>query len=474
MKLAGYVSLALVVVIAAFIAGAQWGHQPGGSVAPTQKVLYYSCPMHPAYHSTRPGDCPSCGMRLEPVYADGAGGPRGGSPLPAGAVQVSSERQQVIGVRLGVAERVSGTLTLRTTGRVAANENATYPLVSGVDARVREVRSPTTGTLVRKNEILASLYAPELLITAQGYLVALNTFQNVATQDPNQVAVARTNLQRSEESLRNLGVPEAQIEELRTKRQSSPTVLVASPVDGFILQRNILVGQRVDRGTELYRIADLRRVWIFADVYENQLPFIHSGMKAGITAAQQNRRYEATVSAAQPIFDEATRTMKVRLETDNPGFVLKPGMFVDVAFSIEMPATLTVPADAIVDTGLRRTLFVDRGNGFFEPRQVETGWRIGDQVEITKGLMAGERVVISGNFLLDSESRMKSAAMGIYNPETDPVCGMEVDRDAATSAGHSVTHNGSTYFFCSNDCKHKFQADPRTYTDGATAASAKR
>lgn len=464
MRTAGYLSLALVLVVVSFMAGARFGRQPAGPASQQQKALYYSCPMHPAYHSDRPGDCPSCGMRLEPVYADGAGRPApsaGGSQPPAGAVQVSSERQQAVGVRLGVAERVSGTRTLRTTGRVAANENATYPLVSGVDARVREVRSPTAGTLVRKNELLASLYAPELLTNAQGYLIALTAFERVATQDPSQTEVARRNLQRSEETLRNLGVSEGQIEELRTKRQSSPNITIASPVDGFILQRNVLVGQRVDRGTELYRIADLRRVWILADVYEHQLPFIRAGMTTGVTSAQQRRKYQATVSAAQPIFDETTRTMKVRLETDNQGFVLKPGMFVDVEFAIEVPAALVVPADAIVDTGLRKTLFVDRGNGFFEPRQVETGWRIGDQVEIAKGLMAGERIVISGTFLIDSESRMKTASQGIQGAVAkDPICGMDVDEKKASATGRTSDYKGATYYFCSDGCKKDFDKEP--------------
>jgi len=464
MKMARSIALIVVVAVVAFAGGSWWTGRTPGAAQQQQRALYYACPMHPQYKSDRAGDCPSCGMRLEPVYADGAGKPASGSngsPLPAGSVPINSERQQVVGVRLGVAEQVSGTRTLRTAGRIAADDNATYPLVSGVDARVSEVRSPTTGTLVRRNETLASLYAPELLITAQGYLIALNTFDRLATQDPNQIGVAKTNLQRAEDSLRNLGVSEAQIEELRAKRLSAPTITIASPVDGFILQRNILVGQRVDRGTELYRIADLRRVWILADVYENQLPFIHSGMKAGITASQQNRKYEAVVSAAQPIFDEATRTMKVRLETDNPGFALKPGMFVDVAFAIEMPASLAVPADAIVDTGLRKTLFVDRGNGFFEPRQVETGWRIGDRVEIKKGLMLGERIVISGTFLIDSESRMMSAAQRVLGTAAkDPICGMEVDQKRATAAGRTSEYKSATYYFCSDGCKKQFDAAP--------------
>jgi membrane fusion protein, copper/silver efflux system len=460
-----YASTVLVLIVASFVGGLMWARRGSPAASPVQqKAIYYACPMHPQYHSDRAGDCPSCGMRLEPVYADGAGAAApgsGGAGLPAGVIRVSSERQQAIGVRLGIAEKVSGTRTLRTTGRVAADENATYPLVSGVDARISDVRSPTVGTLVRKNELLASLYAPELLSLSQSFLIALNSAERQGTQDPNQIAAAKTNLQRAEEALRNLGVSEGQIEELRTKRQTTPAIRIASPVDGFILARNILVGQRVERGTELYRIADLRRVWILADVYENQLPFVRSGMTATITAAQQNRRYSATVSAAQPIFDEAARTMKVRLETDNDGFVLKPGMFVDVAFAIEMPATLAVPADAIVDTGLRKTLFVDRNNGFFEPRQIETGWRIGDQVEITKGLMAGERIVLSGTFLMDSESRMKAAAQGVFGVATkDPVCGMDVDHTRAEAAGRKSEYKGTVYYFCSDSCKKDFDKDP--------------
>ncbi len=150
-------------------------------------------------------------------------------------------------------------------------------------------------------------------------------------------------------------------------------------------------------------------MWILADVYRDQQPFIHRGASARITTAEASRTLSATVSQSEPIFDEATQTLKVRLEAANPKLALKPGMFVDVEFPVNLPTTLVVPADAIVDTGLRKTVFVDRGDGYFEPRLVETGWRIGDDVQVTKGLHAGERIVISGTFLVDSESRMKGA-----------------------------------------------------------------
>jgi len=180
-------------------------------------------------------------------------------------------------------------------------------------------------------------------------------------------------------------------------------------VDGFVLKRNVSPGLRFDRGFEFYRIADLNRVWILADVYRDQLPFIRRGASARISSTEVSRALTATVSASEPIFDEATLTLKVRLETANPNLALKPGMFVDVEFPVNLPPALVVPADAIVDSGLSKTVFVECGEGNFVPRVVETGWRIGGDVQVTKGITAGERIVISGTFLVDSESRMKAA-----------------------------------------------------------------
>ncbi len=454
MRIARHVSLVLLLLAASFVAGTRWAHR-GPGPSPQQAVVAYACPMHPQYRSDRPGDCPSCGMRLEAVdEGDGAGSPAAtdGTALPAGAVRVSPERQQTIGVRLGVVERVSGTRSLRTTGRVAPNENAVYPLVAGADGVVREVKGATTGSFVRKNEVLLSFFAPEFVNLQIQYLSGLDTLNRVTSAG---------GAERFGNNLRNLGVSEQQLAELQETRKLEQYVRVLSPVEGFVLERKAAVGLSCDRGFEFYRIADLRRVWILADVYEDQAPFIRAGSKARVTSQDRSRTLEATVSRAEPTFDEATRTLKVRLETDNPGFGLKPGMFVDVLFDIELPASLAVPPEAIVDSGLRKTVFVDRGGGYFEPRAVETGWRLSDQVEISKGLMVGERIVISGTFLMDSESRMKAASRGIFGPSsTDPMCGMEVDERRAAAASRTSVYEGRTYYFCADECKKRFDADP--------------
>jgi Cu(I)/Ag(I) efflux system membrane fusion protein len=250
-------------------------------------------------------------------------------------------------------------------------------------------------------------------------------------------------------------------------RELVQDIRVESPVDGFVLKRNVSPGLRFDRGFEFYRIADLDRVWILADVYRDQLPFIRRGGAVRIITADGGRVLPATVSPSEPTFDEVTQTLKVRVEAANPRWALKPGMFVDVDFPVDLPPALTVPADAIVDSGLRKTVFVETGNGYFEPRAVETGRRMGNDFEVTKGLTPGERIVIDGTFFIDSESRMKAPAREAATAKViDPVCGMQID--PADAAG-SAAHGGHVFHFCSEHCKRRFEADPSRYAKPVVA-----
>lgn len=461
----------LIVVVAAValasFAGGWWMHRPVSNRETVRATAAYACPMHPQYRSDRPADCPACGMRLEPSDHEGSAATADdGTTLPPGTVRVTPERQQVVGVRLGTARRVTGTRALRTTGRVAPNENAVYPLLAGAEGWIREVRGATTGSLVRRHEVLATFYSPECVTAQQSFYSGLDTLArtpNEAVQAFNHQRVIE-GIDRYANTLRNLGVSEAQLATMRTHRELVQDIHIVSPVDGFVLQRGAAAGLRFDRGFEFFRIADLRHVWILADVYENQLPFIRAGSAARVTSRDQNRQFEATVSRAEPLFDEATRTMKVRLDAANPGSRLKPGMFVDVEFAIEPPPSLAVPPDAVVDSGVRKIVFVHRGDGYFEPRRIETGWRLGEEIEVVKGLMEGEEIVISGTFLIDSESRMKAAAMGVFGATAkDPVCGMDVDERRATAAGRTFDHQGTTYVFCADVCRQRFADAPDRY-----------
>jgi len=396
-----------------FAASARWTNRLGGARASAHAATAYTCPMHPDYHSDHPGSCPICGMKLEEDRARGAtGGDAAARALPAGAVQVSPERQQAIGIRVGVVSRSAGTRLLRTTGRVVADENRTYPIVAAVSGWIRNAESVATGDVVKKDQVLASFFAPDAQfeMAQQSYYTGLEMLYREAgtQQQSHESGRALELLERVADGLRNLGVSNSQIREMAKRRDVVHDIRVESPVDGVVLKRGATAGLRFDRGFEFYRIADLNRVWIVADVYRDQLPFIRRGASARITTSEERRALSATVSPSEPTFDEVTLTLKVRLEAANPRQALKPGMFVDVEFPFALPPALVVPADAIVDSGLRKTVFVDRGNGYFEPRLVETGRRIGDDVEVTKGLAAGERIVISGTFFVDSESRMKA------------------------------------------------------------------
>ena len=373
--------------------------------------------MHPQYTSDRPGDCPICGMRLEPLAAGGGRGKSASAGLDnPGMVVVGAERQQLIGVRTDEVRLDSSSHVLRVPGRIAVDDQRLYRIVAAADGWIVDLGQNTVGRFVKKNQLLASYYQKDLLANERLFLLSIPANEPLPTQtkDFSQASIrtaGSANPQFPIDSLRGLGMSDLQIEEIHRTRTAAPHVNIYSPVSGFVLTRNISPSQRFDKGTELYRIADISRVWVMTDIFEKDRQFLKPGAKA--TILYQGRRLQARMSDALPQFDPQSRTLKTRFELDNPGHVLQPDMFVDVEFEAAVPPAVTVPAEAVLDSGLRKTVFVDRGNGYFEPRRVETGWRAGDRVQILEGLMAGERVVISGNFLLDSESRMKSAAQGV-------------------------------------------------------------
>jgi hypothetical protein len=221
--------------------------------------------------------------------------------------------------------------------------------------------------------------------------------------------------------LLNLGVGSTQLEELARSGKYVKTIEVRSPVTGLVIDRRVSPLQKVDRGTECFRVVDLGRVWIVAEVFNPDAKYIQPGMSARISLPRQNKYVEARVSDVLPPFDAKSRTLKVRLEMENPEYVFRPEMFVDVEFLVVLPPAVTVPAAALLDSGRRKTLFIAQENGYFESREVVTGWRFGDRVEIVSGLAPGEHFVSSGTFLIDSESRMKSTAAGLMkkpDPET--------------------------------------------------------
>jgi RND family efflux transporter MFP subunit len=392
------------------------------------------------------------------------------SSLPPGTVRITPEKQQVIGVRSGVVEKAAVEHFIRTVGRIAPDEKRVYRLVAGTDGWIRETYSNDTGTLVKKDERLASFYSPQFRSAQIAYIALIGAgddrFQAGGRQALAPSQQASVSLQTYIDALESLGMSEQQIKELGQTRQLTDRVFIMAPATGFIIARNVSPGQRFERGTEWYRIADLTRVWVLADLYWNEAEYVRPGMKVRVTIPESKKKLNAVVSTVLPQFDPNSRTLKVRLELDNPGYTLRPDMFVDVEIPITLPPAITVPADAVLDSGHRKTIFVDRGNGLFDPREVETGWRIGNRVEIVKGLETGERIVISGAFLIDSESKLELAAQGMYTTlSKDPVCGAEVSMRKAENAGRKISYRGKNYYFDSEECKEKFEKEPMRYAE---------
>jgi Cu(I)/Ag(I) efflux system membrane fusion protein len=283
----------------------------------------------------------------------------------------------------------------------------------GLDGFIRDVSAVTTGSRVRKDEWLASFFAPDARSPLQGYLVGLEVLDRTtnAAEGPGPIGLARASVQQSVDRLLSLGVSHVQIEEIARTRHVSPNLTITAPEDGFVVARNVSVGQKFQRGDELYRLADLRRVWILADVFGREAEYVRPGMVAQVSLPDRARTLRAKVSTdVLPQFDQTSQSLKVRLEVDNPQYLLRPDMFVDVDLPIAFESAIAVPVDAVLDSGARKTVFVERSAGVFEPREVETGWRFGDRVEIVKGLAIGDRIVVAGTFLLDSESRIRHVA----------------------------------------------------------------
>ena len=610
MKKSLYLVSFLVLLIVVFLGRARFNQRGTGRYTTDtaeRQVHHYVDPMNPAHTSQEPGIAP-CGMPMEPVYVDPTDGPsiiRAAFSASPGAVKINQQKQQIIGVQIGTVTRAVETLTIRALGRILPDENRVYPLIAPAVGWMEEINEGTTGSLVKKNQLLAQIkvldYAfytqqlryltehkqkdlgrptlsgpeqaqiePEMQTTTlpnappqetdavesppntgspshthpslpeqspadQTSLEAVKTSvrpealqssppsENTPPDSPHKmgtehpVRVGARNIRIGEQpniapglstlvpeqwwvDLMNFGVTEGQLKQFAESGAYISHVDLRSPVDGYVLSRKISPLQRIDRGQECYRIADLGRVWVETDIFDIETKYIQPGMQARVSTPKQDRFFTAEVSAVPPRFDAAARSLKVRLELDNPGNVLRPDMFVDVAFLVPLPEAITVPSDAVIDSGTKKTVYVAVEEGIFEPRPVVTGWQTSDRIEIVEGLHPGEKIVVSGNFLIDSESRMKLAATKMVENKTgtplkeqaplpaaapepqtaipvitgeatagpvkDPVCGMAVDQDKASAAGLIVETEGKIYYFCSTDCLEKFKQEPQRYRTG--------
>ena len=387
------------------------------SASGPRKVLYWTDPMTPGYKSDKPGKSPFMDMDLVPVYEETA---TGRSPEVAGysTIKLPADRQQAIGVRLGKAEARDLTKTIRTVGRVTFDETLNHQIHAKFEGYIERLFVNYTGQAVRKGEPLLSIYSPELLATQQEYLLAHRAKRQFQGSTNGDLARGSADLHESaRQRLLLWDISPSQIEDLERTGKPQKALTLYSPVDGFVMSKNAVQGARIMPADTLFEIAGIHHVWVQADVYESEAPFVRVGQTAHMSLSYlPGRTWTGKVAFIAPVLDEKSRTVKVRLEFENPDRTLKPEMYADVSLERPLGRVVTVPESAVLSTGARSLVFVAKGDGRFEPRTVKTGAKVDGYFEIREGLSAGDEVVTQANFLIDSESRLKAALAGLSSP----------------------------------------------------------
>ena len=415
LKLTGATSLWL----ATGLAGCSRPGQPAPDV--DLNVDYYTCTMHPSVHLHDPkGKCPICGMNLVPVRRQGsAASPPPGEAEGGGAAgfTVPVERQQQIGVTYATVARTALKREVRAVGIVTPDKARHWEFVARVDGYVQTLHVTSPGELVEKDQPLLTLYSPDLL-AAEREVVELLRMRDAA----RSVAARQTAQELIDSARRRLAqwnVTPAQIAELERTRQPGEFLTLLSPFRGIVEAVPVDQGRNVKVGDHLVDVADLSTVWVWADVYENELALVRVGQEATLsTAAYPGQEFKGKVSLIDPFLDATQRTGKVRIDIPNPDFKLRPAMYVNVGLAAdEVRAALTVPVGAVLPTGTHNLVFVDKTQGRLEPRSIKLGGKYGDRYEVIAGLSAGERIVASANFLIDAEAKVQGALKAFEEPE---------------------------------------------------------
>lgn len=446
-------ALGLLLLVAAgviFWQGRQAGHDHAGGTAAAK--VQYTCGMHPFIIQDEPGLCPICGMKLTPMRGDassgGAAEPQirhwvspmdptyirdepgqdymGHDLVPvyadgaAGQIVIDPVTIQNMGVRTEKAARRDITRAIRTVGRIDYDEARQYSVNSKVEGWIERLYVRETGRPVRRGEPLLELYSPELVAAQQEFLLALRNRNILSGQSRNGLAAGGDRLlEAARTRLKYWDISDRQIAEIERTGKVRKTMTLHAPSDGVVTRKEAFEGMAVMAGTELFRLADLSRVWVLADIFESEIPWLHEEQEAMVELPYApQRRFPARISYIYPYLQGETRTQKVRIELENPGLELKPELFVNVHLEARtMRDSLAVPSEAVLYSGAGQRVFVHLGEGRFEPRPVTVGLRGEDGwIEIVSGLTEGEIVVTSAQFMLDSESRLQEAIQKMMTP----------------------------------------------------------
>ncbi len=490
MKLTALLVVLLAVAGGAgvFLTGCGGSH---GSGVEAKEVQLYTCGMHPQVIQNKPGNCPICGMKLTPVrkqagaqpepantalgtderqikYYKSTMNPGEASPTPrkdsmgmdmvpvyeaeaaaaSTAITIDPMTVQNMDVRTGLVIRGPLRRVVRTVGVVDFDETTLTDVTTKFKGWIEKLYVDSTGQQVHRGDPLFDIYSPELFSAQVEYLVALHQPTNVA--DAGAQALKTTALTK----LKFLDIPGEQIAEIAKSGEPKKALRINAPRDGIVVEKMAVEGQMVDAGMKLYRLADLGTVWVQSQIYEQDLSLVRLGQEATVSLSyMQDRKFRGRVTYVYPTVDEKTRTAKVRMEFHNPGYFLKPGMFTTVELVAEVsPSAVLVPDMAVLRSGEKNTVFVALEGGKFEPRTVVLGARAeGNLYQVLSGLEEGERIVISGQFMLDSESQLREAIQKMLEPKTvAKAAGQAGPPEPAAAAGANAPSAGTeeTIYIC--------------------------
>src|SRR5437763_3548815 len=453
--------LAMVLALLAFLVAVSCSKHEAGAGKDTN-IDHWTCTMHPAVHSKDPGKCPICSMDLVPVMKQSAtpasssenaphhdhaamlaGKPTGGGEMQGmpgmpgmkgGAESkgpqtsefvVPVERQQQIGVTYAKVERKPLEHTIRSVGLIVPDRSRNWQFVSRVDGYVQKLDVTSPGQVVDKDAPLLSIYSPDLLTSEREFVELLRMRDEAKSKDARETP--QPLIESAKRRLQLWNVTPEQIAELEKTRKASDTLTLLSPFHGVVQSVPVEQGKNVKMGDMLVEVADLGVVWVWAEFYENELSMLQTGQKIAVTAkSYPGENFDGTISVINPFLDEMKRTAKVRIDIPNADFKLRPGMYVNAELAMHMGEALTVPVSAIMPTGERNVVFVDKGEGKLEPRIVQLGTKYGDIYEVQGGLQEGERVVASANFLIDAESKVQGALKEFEQEKPEEAAGSRV------------------------------------------------
>ncbi len=375
-----------------------------------------------------------------------------GQEAPLAPIQLTPERMQRIGVKLGMARWKQVNDEIRVTGNVDIDERRVAYIQTRFSGWIRKVYADASYQYIHKGQPLFTIYSPDLVTTEQDYLLAKKSAESLRDSSIAGVATgAQSLLSAARERLAQWEVPDSEIERLEKYGKAIPEITFNSPASGYITERNALPNMYVQPETRLYVVADLSTVWVYAQVFQTDIGKVRLGDPATVTVdAYPGRKFEGRVELVLPQVDMTARSLRVRLAFRNPGLKLTPGMFVNVALKTSLGRQIVVPSSSIFQSGMRQLVFINRGNGQLEPREVEAGPQAGGETIILKGVKPGDSVVTSANFLIDSESQLQAAA-GAFTPPP-PGVGAAAAMNAPAEAQIELTtepsppHKGSNLF----------------------------